>query len=72
MRIYKIEFESEVCCDECCEIVHNHFDGPICNKDFAGTSIYDAPSDYDEFECEECGAKFKRITREDWRFLGIE
>ena len=51
---------SEVCCDYCNEIVHNHFDCPICGKKSSPSdSYYDLNEDKGDctVEC-PCGAKF--------------
>jgi hypothetical protein len=36
----KLEIYSEVCCEECGEIVHNHFNCPICNEKYAASMNY--------------------------------
>lgn len=60
--ITNVNWMSELCCEYCGDIIHNHFDCPICNFKNAGTSIYCATyelsKDDKEFECEECRAKF--------------
>ena len=60
---YEVEFYSEVCCDFCNEIIHNHFTCPVCKDDWAGTGIYmDLYDDkITEFTCEECGSSFTTI-----------
>jgi len=72
MKQYKTELYSETCCDECMDIIHNHFDCPICNDDYAGTSIYGTIEDYDdkEFSCEECDSEFT-IIEKTWDKLTI-
>ena len=64
---YKIDWYCEECCEVCNEVIHTHFPCPICKNDYAGTSMYHAPWDWDdkEFECESCGAKFNIIENED-------
>lgn len=64
----KIEFYPEICCEDCNEIIHNHFDCPVCNKQDAGTSIYGEPWDETEFRCENCDAKFVKI-QEEWEVI---
>lgn len=58
----KIEIYSEVCCDWCMEIVHNHMDCPACGRKGAGTAEYhdlnwEGPPCV--VTCGECGAEFK-------------
>lgn len=65
MSRYKIDFQPETHCDYCNEFVHNHFDCPVCNTKSASTSIYGEYWDVDEFECEKCKAKFRRVYEED-------
>lgn len=56
---------SEVCCDDCNEIIHNHFDCPGCGNAHVGSrQYYDLHEDYlDEgyglLVCGECGARFE-------------
>lgn len=50
----------------CNEVIHNHFDCPVCRIKNAGTSIYcniyDAIDDNDLiFECERCNTEFEII-----------
>ena len=70
MKLYEIEFWPEICCDECNEVVHNHFDCPICKKQDASTSIYIAVHEEiekpgDTFECEECKTTFEYVKSGD-------
>ena len=62
---HTVELQSETCCDECMDIIHNHFDCPICKDDYAGTTIYGVLEDYDdkEFSCEECDSEFTIIDK---------
>jgi len=65
MIVFETEFYPEICCDVCNEIIHNHFDCPICKTHYAGTSIYLDFNYLDknhEFYCEKCNSKF--ILRE--------
>ncbi len=65
-----IEFYPEICCDYCNEVIHNHFDCPVCNEKYASTSLYGEIDDYyKDFTCEECNAKFilvKEIETNTW------
>lgn len=70
--MYKITFYEEICCEDCNEVIHNHFTCPICKEKYAGTTLYSKVElEYDkDFECEECGAKFKYDEeRELWQSL---
>ena len=64
-RKYVVEYYSEICCDICNDIIHNHFDCPICHKEGASTSAYCQIEIGEEIDCEECGAKFTVIAK-DW------
>ncbi len=59
----------EICCDECNDIIHCHFDCPACGDEDAGTSMYGDYYEYhkdgEAFECEECGAKFTPVETGD-------
>lgn len=61
---YNFDFYPEICCEECWEIIHNHFHCPICNTQDASTSIYGESWDVEEFSCEKCKAKFKIVDKE--------
>jgi C4-type Zn-finger protein len=60
----KIEIYSEICCEECNDVIHNHMTCPECQKD-AGCDVYGLFSDifneseYLEIKCENCGAMYK-------------
>lgn len=55
---YLTNIYTEICCDFCNEIIHTHFECPICKNDYAGTTMYGDPWDEDSFTCEECGSQF--------------
>ena len=60
---YEIELLNELCCDYCNEIIHSHFDCPVCKYENAGTSIYGGFDEIDDefsnpFKCEECKSEF--------------
>lgn len=58
----EVNLYQELCCDECNDVIHNHFDCPACGKFFASTSAYGQIDDDDkEISCEDCGAEFKII-----------
>lgn len=72
--MFKIELFTEYCCDECGNIIHNHFDCPICKKEYAGTNIYDEfDIKYDtEIHCNECNTIFEVIAEESYLNLVIK
>lgn len=54
------DYYSELCCELCMEVIHNHFDCPACEKNRAPTDAYH-PIDLsykDVIGCESCGTKF--------------
>jgi hypothetical protein len=63
---YVVEIYPEICCEDCGEVIHNHFDCPICKTKDAGTSMYGQANshDYPTFECESCPAKFRILNRD--------
>ena len=59
---FQVHIYPEIHCDQCNDIVHNHFDCPICKKKYAGINTYSDLSDKDlEIQCEECKTKFRKI-----------
>lgn len=64
----KIDFQPEICCDECYDIIHNHFNCPACKTKDASTSIYGESWDVNDFYCEKCKVKFKRVKEDIWEF----
>lgn len=55
----KINICSEICCEECNEIVHNHFDCPLCEKKRASGNFIDLNKEKPcILKCNECGAEF--------------
>jgi transcription elongation factor Elf1 len=70
-----VEIESEPCCDECGDIIHNHFDCPACGQQFASTSIYKAWWEEDKpviFSCEDCGMEFTTLDDSDYPDVVVE
>lgn len=54
----------EIHCDECNEIIHTHFDCPICKTDDVGIGVYGDINDGDHKEliqCEQCNAILKIV-----------
>lgn len=62
---FQIEVYSEICCDHCYEIIHNHIDCPVCSKNYAPTEQYHELYGYNEVQCADCGTKFEKIS-ESW------
>lgn len=62
-RFKDVDIYSEMHCDECCDIVHNHMDCPVCKEEWASTDCY-GELDYsdEEITCENCKTIFKRIS----------
>jgi hypothetical protein len=61
----EIEYYGELCCEECNEIIHNHFEEcPACGKRGAGTDVYGGMYEMEEGEsisCEECGKGWELV-----------
>lgn len=57
----KVDYESEICCDECGDVAHNHFSCPVCGMADAPTDVYCGFWEYgsDTFRCENCGQQYK-------------
>lgn len=64
----------EECCEICGEIVHCHFDCPVCKKGHEPTSLYGEQcldSRMVDFSCEKCKTEFTIVKRipTDWEIL---
>lgn len=60
---YEVDLIGEVWDDDSGEIIHNHFDCPICLKKYARTdSYYELGSDDLYVTCNECSAEFMRVS----------
>jgi hypothetical protein len=61
-----IDIELRVESTEWGEPIHVHFNTkcPVCNKSYAGTTMYDSPIEYidDTFNCGECDSEFKLLS----------
>jgi len=70
----KIQVYQEECCELCMQVIHNHIDCPVCNAQYASTSLYQDihDEDVDGFICEECNTEFKILSKEgyigDWEY----
>jgi hypothetical protein len=62
-----LEVYGEVCCDMCNEIIHNHIDCPVCEKEYAGTDQYCDLYDEKTIECENCRSVFEK-TSNSWYY----
>ncbi|MGL5719822.1 MAG: hypothetical protein ACRCYP_03395 [Alphaproteobacteria bacterium] len=62
-----VDFDEEIHCDECMEVVHFHFDEecPVCHTKHAGTDQYCSVMECFQstgcFFCQSCDSKFKII-----------
>lgn len=64
----------EICCEFCNEVIHNHFDCPVCKNGFAPTNIYGNFDEYGDGEydgslttiivCEKCKTEFQIMDRD--------
>lgn len=64
-----IKIYSEVCCELCGEIIHNHLDCPVCNTKNASSDNYGSLADDFDYKdgaknktiliCEECKSEFE-------------
>lgn len=59
----KVQYYSELCCDLCNDVIHNHFDCPVCKKGGEPTSMYhEIEEDDKNFQCENCNTYFKLVS----------
>ena len=64
--VVELEIYSELCCDDCGDILHNHLNCLICKDKYASSNIYDALDNYEkEIVCEECGTIYE-LEEESW------
>lgn len=83
-EIYELDIYSEICCEYCNDVIHNHFHCPKCNHEYASSNIYGwlnecMTSDETRYghrylECGECDAKFEpldysELYHGDWRLV---
>lgn len=62
----KIEIIQEICCDDCGNIIHNHFICPLCQSNNS-TEYFCALWEEEgvlEVQCEKCNVKFHTVSRE--------
>lgn len=56
----KIKITSEIHCEECNEIVHNHFDCPVCEQKWTSGNFIDLNEEKPcILHCDNCKAKFE-------------
>jgi transcription elongation factor Elf1 len=71
-----VKYFAEICCDECNDVIHNHFDCPQCGTEYAGTDIYgEIDYDYKFVTCQECHHEFQILdlnTRDNMMELDYE
>jgi transcription elongation factor Elf1 len=65
----RIRIYPEVCCEECGEVIHNHFDCPACGLKYSPSDqfcdLYEEPAPV-MISCEKCGAKFRLHHGDIW------
>jgi hypothetical protein len=72
----KITVYGELCCDDCGEIIHNHFDCPSCGLEYAPSDAYHDLGHENPaiIGCEKCHARFQLIHGDwydgDWTQIG--
>jgi len=55
----KIKITSEIHCEYCNEIIHNHFDCPLCGKKWTSGNFIDLNEEKPcILHCDSCGAEF--------------
>lgn len=63
-QIFKARLYTEICCDICNEVIHHHFDCPVCDsKDgYEDTDLYsELERCLHEFRCETCKTEFVAV-----------
>lgn len=62
-KVYDIKLDTEIHCEECYEIVHNHIEEcPICKAENASTNSYcSLYEDEKTIQCDKCGSYLKLI-----------
>jgi DNA-directed RNA polymerase subunit RPC12/RpoP len=66
--VIKLYVYPEIHCEDCCEIIHNHIDCPICGKDYSPTDQYYDLSDENEtmINCQNCKTVFQKKIGDHW------
>ena len=64
-KVFDIEIYSEICCDLCNEVIHNHIDCcPICKTKYAPTTAYHNLQEFEDkvITCEQCNSTFELLS----------
>lgn len=72
MEYSNIDIGGCVCCDDCCEIISNSFNCPICNAWENLSCSENLDYETTEIECENCNSKFKKHEEdkdESWYYI---
>lgn len=69
-----VKFFPLICCDYCRDVFHMEFECPVCEYKHASTSIWHDLFEYEDedFECEDCGSRFKILSKEGYEKVNIE
>jgi transcription elongation factor Elf1 len=60
----KLKITPEICCEQCNEIIHNHFDCPNCGKQYSASDEYYKLDIYDKqvtISCRNCKIQYKLV-----------
>ena len=62
--IIELEIFSELCCEICWDVIHNHVNCPVCKDEYASTDAYCNLDDWekDSITC-QCGASFRKVDK---------
>lgn len=60
--VVELEVYSELCCDLCNDVIHNHIDCPVCKDDYAGTDQYCDLYNEPKLQCENCETVFEKVS----------
>ena len=72
MEYSNIEIYGTECCDECCEVIYNQFNCPICNTFELLTTNENLDYESVTIKCEKCGTKFKKHEEDEkdsWYYI---
>lgn len=71
----KTNINREICCDECNETIHNHFNCPVCNTVYGNEpteSYEDLDSSVKSIKCGICGSEFTKKEIDNWYQENLE
>lgn len=59
----ELKLYPKICCEICNEVIHNHFECPVCGDSYAPSDIYgEVDFDADEsISCKTCGSEFEIV-----------